>query len=346
MRWSRTLQLVDVHCEGEIGRVVTGGVLDVPGETVAAKLHHINTVDDSLRRLLTLEPRGGPAGSAVLLTPPTRPEADVGLIILQADQAHAMSGSNAMCAATALLETGMIEMREPETVVTFDTAAGLVRAVATCRGGRCLAVSLDMPPAFVEDLDATAESESFGALRYDLCFGGVFYALVDVQQLGLEIVPGSARPLAEAGMALHSAIESARAIRHPEIPELAGLAYVMFRQKEADGVFRTCTTLRPGRLDRSPCGTGSSANLAALHARRQTKPGDIWISRSIIGGEFKTEFVATTTVARREATAAKVTGRCWLYGLSQVGVDPDDPFAQGFLLSDTWGPMADQFSKA
>ena len=146
MRWKRTLQTVDVHCEGEIGRVVTGGLIDVPGGTMAAKLAHINTVDDGLRRLLCSEPRSGPAGSIVLLPPSTRPDADIGFIVLQPDRAHAMSGSNAMCAVTALLETGMKEMSEPRTIVTLDTAAGLVRAEADCRDGRVTRVSLDMPP--------------------------------------------------------------------------------------------------------------------------------------------------------------------------------------------------------
>ena len=339
MHWSKSIQLVDVHCEGEIGRIVTGGVLDVPGASVADKLAHINHTDDSLRRLLTREPRGGPAGSVVLLTPATRAEADAGLIILQSDQAHAMSGSNAMCATTALLETGMVSVTEPETRVTFDTAAGLVPALARCRDGRCERVTLQMPPAFVDSLDLFIATVDWGVLHYDVCFGGVFYALVDVTQLGLKIEPASARMLAETGVRLRAEINQTCTVRHPEIPEIEGIAYLMFYDREDDGVIRTCTTLRPGRVDRSPCGTGSNATIAALHERGLLTPGDTQLFRSIIGGEFETCLIDTTEVAQHAATVATVSGRCWIYGLSQMGLDPEDPYPEGFVLADTWGPL-------
>lgn len=337
MRWARTLQTVDVHCAGEIGRVVTGGVLDVPGATMADKLHHINAVDGSLRRLLCSEPRSGPAGSFCLLVPACDPAADVGLIVLQPDQAHAMSGSNAMCAATALLETGMVPMAEPESVVTFDTAAGLVRAAARCEGGKVTRVALDMPPAFVAERDAVIDTPDWGPVRYDLCFGGVFYALVDVAQVDLAIAPGNARALATIGVALRERIAAVEPAPHPTTPALDGLAYVMFRAEEPDGALRTCTTLRPGRADRSPCGTGSSSNMASRHARGLAQPGDRVVSRSIIGGEFTTEFLEETHVGPYPATRNRVSGQCWIYGMSQIGLDPSDPFHEGFTLSDTWG---------
>jgi proline racemase len=337
MRWCRTIQTVDVHCAGEIGRVVTGGVLNIPGRTMAEKLHHLNAVDDRLRRWLCSEPRSGPAGSFCLLVPACDPVADAGLIVLQPDQAHAMSGSNAMCAVTALLETGMIAMVEPVSIVTFDTAAGLVKATATCRDGKVVKVTLDMPPAFVTRQDAVIDTPEWGPVRYDLCFGGVFYALVDVDQIGLAIAPENARALATIGVALRDRIGAAEPAPHPTIPALDGLAYVMFRADEPDGALRTCTTLRPGRADRSPCGTGSNSNMAARHARGRAKPGDVVTSRSIIGGEFTTEFVAETRVGPYAATQNRVSGQCWIYGLSQIGLDPTDPFPQGFTLSDTWG---------
>lgn len=337
MRWTRTLQTVDVHCAGEIGRVVTGGVLDIPGATMADKLDHINKVDDSLRRLLCSEPRSAPAGSFCLLVPATRPEADIGFIVLQPDQAHAMSGSNAMCAVTAMLETGMKPMSEPETVVTLDTAAGLVTATACCQEGKVARISLDMPPSFVAKQAATIETKQWGSVAYDLCFGGVFYALVDVEQIGLTIAPGNARDLAMIGVALRNQIADVEPAIHPTTPALNGLSYVMFRADEPDGAVRTCTTLRPGRTDRSPCGTGSSSNMAARHARGRAKPGDIIISRSIIGGEFTTEFLGETTVGSYRATRNRVSGQCWIYAISQIGLDPTDPFPHGFTLSDTWG---------
>ena len=296
MRWNRTIQTVDVHCEGEIGRVITGGVLNIPGATMAEKLHHLNAVDDGLRRWLCSEPRSGPAGSFCLLTPACDPRADVGFIVLQPDQAHAMSGSNAMCATTAVLETGMVPMVEPVSVVTFDTAAGLVRATATCAGGKVVKVTLDMPPSFVAQRDAVIETAEWGPLRYDLCFGGVFYALVDVAQIGLTIAPENARALAMTGVDLRNRIAAVEPALHPTVPALNGLSYVMFRSDEPDGALRTCTTLRPGRADRSPCGTGSNSNMAVRHARGLVRPGDKVVSRSIIGGEFVTEFVEETQV--------------------------------------------------
>lgn len=337
MRWSRAIQTVDVHCAGEIGRVITGGVLNVPGATMAEKLHHLNTVDESLRRWLCSEPRSGPAGSFCLLTPACDPRADVGFIVLQPDQAHAMSGSNAMCATTALLETGMIPMTEPVSVVTLDTAAGLVVATASCEGGKVTRVTLDMPPSFVAQQDAVIETAEWGPVRYDLCFGGVFYALVDVDQIGLTIAPENARALATAGVDLRNRIAAIDPARHPTTPALDGLSYVMFRAEEPDGALRTCTTLRPGRADRSPCGTGSNSNMAVRHARGVAKPGDVVVSRSIIGGEFVTEFVKETEVGPYKATCNRVSGQAWIYGISQIGLDPTDPFPRGFTLSDTWG---------
>lgn len=337
MRWNRTIQTVDVHCAGEIGRVITVGVLNIPGATMADKLHHLNTGNDDLRRWLCSEPRSGPAGSFCLLVPACDPAADVGLLILQPDQAHAMSGSNAMCATTALLETGMIPMVEPVSVVTFDTAAGLVKATASCQGGKVVKVTLDMPPSFVVAKDAAIDTPEWGTIRYDLCFGGIFYALIDADQIGVKIAPENARELAMTGVDLRARIAAVEPALHPTTPALNGVSYVMFRSEEPDGALRTCTTLRPGRADRSPCGTGSNSNMAAWAVRGRVKPGDVVVSRSIIGGEFQTEFVAETKIGPYTATQNRVSGQAWIYGISQIGLDPSDPFPQGFTLSDTWG---------
>ncbi len=337
MRWKKTLQLVDVHCEGEIGKVITGGVLDIPGKTMLDKMNHINEVDDSLRRLVMLEPRGCLQMSVNLLLPPTRPEAQAGFIVLQADKAHPMSGSNCICVVTALLELGILPMQEPLTTVVLDTPAGLVTARAQCVDGRCLSVSLDMVPAFVEHLDACIHTDEFGPINVDIAFGGVYYALVDVEQVGLSIAPGNARALAEAGVRLRTIINGQVSVKHPLIESLNEVAYVMFRNRLDRSTWQTCTTLPPGRVDRSPCGTGSSANLATLSARGQVAPGDQLVSRSTIGGEFKVELLGLTEVGGRAAVLPRITGRAWVYGMHQIGVDPDDPLAAGFMLSDTWG---------
>lgn len=340
MRWKRTIQMVDVHCEGEIGRVAIGGVPHIPGNTIAEQLHHINTVDDRLRRFLCLEPRSSVLGSVNLLVAPKRPEADAGFIILQADQAHAMSGSNAICVTTALLEMGIVEMVEPETVVTLDTAAGLVRAVAKCREGRCESVELTMVPSFVLELGVTIDTPDWGPIQMDICFGGVFYAIVNAKNVGLTIEKDQARALVEAGMKLKALVNATNPVVHPLIPEISGVAYVMFRATEPDGAVRTCTTMWPGRVDRSPCGTGSAANLATLHARGLAKIGDSLISRSTIGSQFKVGLKEVVKIAGRDAIIATIEGRGWTFGLTQLALDPFDPFEEGFALTDTWGPEA------
>ncbi|TDG10288.1 proline racemase [Paraburkholderia guartelaensis] len=337
MRWKKTLQLVDVHCEGEIGKVITGGVVGIPGETMLDKMNYINEVDDSLRRLVVLEPRGCLQMSVNLLLPPTRPEAQAGFIVLQADKAHPMSGSNAICVVTALLELGMVEMQEPETTVVLDTPAGLVTARATCRDGRCAGVALDMVPSFVERLDFGIDTAQFGTIRADIAFGGVYYALIDVGQVGLTIAPENARALAELGVSLKDVINQQIEIAHPLYPQINEVAYVMFRNRVSDELYQTCTTLPPGRVDRSPCGTGSSANLATLAARGLADVGTKLKSRSTIGGEFSVELLGKTEVGGRAAVLPRVQGRAWVYGIQQIGVDPDDPLAAGFMLSDTWG---------
>jgi proline racemase len=338
--WKNSLDLLLVHAQGEIGKVIVGGAPEIPGATILEKMHHINQVDDSLRRFVTFEPRAHVAMSANLLLPSTRPDADWGFIVLQADRAHPMSGSNCICVVTALLESGRVKMVEPETIVRLDTAAGLITVRARCENGRCLSVSLDNVPAFALELDHPVSTPRWGRIRADIAFGGVFYALVDVSEVGLSIVPENAGLLAAAGMEIKSLLKDQLCVNHPEIPGLDEIAYVMFRDRDPDGAVRTCTTMKPGRVDRSPCGTGSSANLAALSARGEVKTGDSLISRSIIGGTFRAEVIGETTVGNYKAVLPRITGEGWVYGREELRVDPRDPFAKGSALTDTWGPQA------
>ncbi len=243
---------------------------------------------------------------------------------------------------TALLETGRVKMVEPETLVRLDTAAGLITVRARCKDGRCLSVSLDNVPAFVVALDAPIVTPKWGTIRADIAFGGVFYAQVDVDQVGLAIAPDHARELAEAGIEIKALLAEQMTVRHPEIPSLNEIAYVMFRDVQPDGSLKTCTTLKPGRVDRSPCGTGSSANLAIQHARGALVVGDARVSRSIIGGTFRAEAVGATTVGAYPAVLPRITGSAWIFGRQELRMSPDDPFATGFALSDTWGPQVDE----
>ncbi|CAK7261188.1 proline racemase family protein [Shinella sp. YE25] len=337
--FDKALDILLVHCQGESGNVLVDGAPDIPGATILDKMNHLNEVDPSLRLFLTREPRAQVVHTTNLLLPPARSDADAAFIVLQPDRAHPMSGSNCICVVTALLETGRVAMTEPETVVRLDTAAGLIVARARCENGRCLSVSLDNVPAFVQQLDIVIDTPKWGRITGDIAFGGVFYAQIDVGRVGLRIVPEAARALAEAGTEIKALLARQVAVNHPEIPGLTEIAYVMFRDYQPDGSVVTCTTLKPGRVDRSPCGTGSSANLAILHARGQAKTGDKRVSRSIIGGTFTAEILGETTVAGRVAVLPRITGQGYVFGRQQLRLDAQDPFARGFAMSDTWGPQ-------
>ncbi len=339
MSSDKHLDLLLVHCQGELGHVLVGGAPEIPGATMLDKMNYINNVDDSLRRFVTFEPRANVAMSVNLLVAPTRPDSDAGFIVLQADRAHPMSGSNCICVVTALLESGRLPVVEPETIVRLDTPAGLIVARARCENGRCVGVSLDNVPSFAELLDHEIETPQWGRIKIDVAFGGVYYALVDVNQIGLNISPDNARVLAEAGIEFKRIIAEQVKVSHPTLPGVDEITYVMFRDWEADGAVRTCTTLQPGRVDRSPCGTGSSANLAALHARGLVSVGDVRTSRSIIGGEFLAEAIGETEIGGRKAVLPRITGRGYIYGRTELRVMADDPFRNGFALSDTWGPQ-------
>lgn len=333
--------MVEAHAEGEVGRVVTGGVLDLPGGSMLEKMNFLNEEDDSLRRFCVFEPRGYASISTNLLFPPSQPDADAGFIILQGDKAHAMSGSNCICVVTVLLETGQLPMTEPETTVRLETPAGLVTATAACRHGKCEKVTLDMVPSFVEALDIEVEVPGLGRIQVDAAFGGVYYALIDPKQISLAIEPTSARALVDAGCRIHRALNGQVRVQHPLYPSINAFSYMMFVDRQADGDLIGATVLPPGRLDRSPCGTGNSARLAVQHARGERRQGETLTARSIIDSRFEVTFLGETTVAARAAVLPRIAGRGWIHGIHQIGVDPSDPYPQGYLLSDTWGDAFD-----
>ncbi len=346
MRWSKFVTMIEAHAEGEVGRVVTGGLPNIPGRNPAEQMRHLNEVDDTLRRFLVFEPRGSAQMSTNILVPKTLPQADAAFMILQADKAHAMSGSNSICVATVLLETGMVPMTEPETVLHLETPAGLVKATARCRDGKCEHVTLDMTPAFVEALEYVTEVPGLGKVKADIAYGGCFYALLDAAQFGLAIEPANARKLVDIGMRVQQVLNAGPAIVHPEIPEIRGISYTMLTGWNAEGQPTGATILPPGRVDRSPCGTGNAARMAVRHTRGEVKVGAKVSARSIIGGVFDIELVGETRIAGRPATLSKVSGRGWIHGTHTIGLDPSDPFPKGFLLTDTWGEALDLINPA
>ena len=341
MRWSRTVTMIEAHAEGEVGRIVTAGMINIPGKTMVDKLHYMNSDGQALRQFLVQEPRGCAQMSTVLIPPPVRPEADAGMIVLQGDKAHGMSGSNAICTITVLLETGMVEMKEPETTVVLDTAAGLVSGRATCSNGKCERVEVEMTPSYVDALDARVDVDEYGSVAITIAFGGIFYALVDVNEVGLSIEPQHARALVDAGSRIQRAANTQLSITHPEFAALNGLSYVMFMSKDEDGRMKGATIMPPGRVDRSPCGTGNSARVALMHATNQMRPDDSYTAYSIIGSKFEVKLVRSVKVFGRTAVVPSITGRGWIHGVRQIGLDPSDPYPTGYLVSDCWGEAFD-----
>jgi proline racemase len=338
MRSTRSYTAVEVHAEGEQGTCYLGSVFEIPGATMGEKLRHINEVDDSLRRFLCNEPRGRPQASANLVFPSAHPDADAGFIICQADRAHAMSGSNTICVVTALLETGMVPMVEPETTVVLETAAGLIRATATCRDGRCERVTFEGVPSFVEALDIPLHVPGLGDITVDVAYGGCYYVLADPAQFGVKLDRVSAREVVDAGTAISLAARQSIEVQHPEIPEIDFISYVMLIGDDdpANGSLRGATVLS-GRVDRSPCGTGNSARLAVMAARGTAHVGSRFIARSLIDSEFTVEMIGETTVGDRPAVLPRISGRGWVVGTRTTSVDPTDPYPLGYLLSDVWG---------
>ena len=344
MQWKKTITMVEAHAEGEVGRIVTSGVNDVPGDTMLEKMNYINQVDDSLRRFLVFEPRGYAQMSTNLIFDPINKDADIGFLILQGDKAHAMSGSNSICLVTVLLETGRIEMKEPETTVTLDTPAGIVRATASCKNGKCVRVSLDMTPSYADQLDAIIDVEGLGKVTVDIAFGGIFYALIDPSQFDLKILPENARQLVDIGTRIHRAVNEQLEISHPELESIKGISYTMFVGHDDEGEMKGATILPPGRIDRSPCGTGNSARLAVMEARGQIKVGEILKARSIIDSEFQVEIISKKTIAGKPGILPRISGRGWIHGIHQVGIDPSDPYPLGYKVSDCWGDAFDLLS--
>jgi len=341
MRWKKTITMVEAHAEGEVGRIVTGGVINIPGKTMLDKMNHINQVDDSLRRFLVFEPRGYAQMSTNLIFPPTHPDADIGFIILQGDKAHAMSGSNCICLVTVMLETGMVEMTEPETKITIETPAGLVKATATCYDGKCERVTLSMTPSYADKLDAVVEVEGLGKVTVDIAYGGIFYALIDPTQFDLTISPENARKLVDIGTRVQRAVNQQLDISHPTLSGIEGISYTMFAGFDDDGAMKGATILPPGRVDRSPCGTGNSARAAVMAARGQVNIGETKTARSIIDSEFHVRVEAQKEINGQLCVLPIISGRGWIHGIHQIGVDPSDPYQQGYKVSDCWGDAFD-----
>ncbi|KAH7141635.1 proline racemase family [Dactylonectria macrodidyma] len=336
MRSKRVISIVSCHAEGEVGDVIIGGVLDVPAKTMHDKLMRYMAEKDDLRQLLLQEPRGRLEMSVNLVVPPCRPDADAGFLIMAPGDWVPMSGSNCVCTTTVLLETGIVPMNEPVTEVRLDTAAGLVVATADCQNGKCKSVSFDNVPAFVYALGKEIEVPGLGTVAVDIAYGGQWYVLVQAEALGVRVETINADRLIDLGKRLKSAVLADCLPTHPENPAICGINNVIITDPleewpEGKTVKHT-VIVTPGRLDRSPCGTGSSSRLAILHARGLIKVGESVKFRSIINTEFVGKIRGTAKVGTLDAVLPTIKGRAWITGERSVYLDPEDPFPTGFLL--------------
>ncbi len=344
MRFSRMITVVGAHACGELNEVITGGVRDVPGKTMFQKMQYVEKNADDLRQFLLNEPRGKVNQCVNLVLPPTRPEADAGFVIIEADYYVPMSGTNTICTVTALLETGMIPMQEPVTRLTLEAPAGLVPVTAECRDGKCVSVTFDNVPGFVFVLDGEVEVPGLGRIKVDVAYGGMIYCIVDAESLGFKLEKAEAAKLVEVGERIKRAAAMQIPCVHPENPEIHTINQTLFAgplHTTPEGKrSRNTVIVSPGRHDRSPCGTGTSARLAVLHARGQLAEGEAFIHESLIGTEFIGRIRGTTTLGGKPAILPTITGKGWITAFHQYVLDPTDPFPLGFRLGDTWPESA------
>jgi proline racemase len=320
----RSITIVGCHAGGEVGNVVVAGVDPPPGATVREQMESLAR-DDRLRRFLLREPRGSVATHANLIVPATREDCDAGFIIMEPTEYPLMSGSNTMCVTTVLLERGLVELREPETTLRLEAPAGVVEVRATCRNGRVESVELTNVPAHAELLDATLDVDGVGSIAVDVAFGGMWYAIADAAALGFAIEPTEARALCEVG-------ERIRIAAKEQLDERVSIVQIAEPWRGVGEVTRNAVVIAPGRLDRSATGTGLSARMATLHARGLMRVGDSMTHSSPIGSTFDGRIVTET----EHGIVPAIRGSAWITGVSELYVDDDDPFPEGYLLSDTW----------
>ncbi|PYI16953.1 proline racemase [Aspergillus japonicus CBS 114.51] len=340
---NRAVHIVSVHSAGEIGDVIVGGVLDVPGQTMFDKMTYFRTQADELRQLLLNEPRGRPSRNVNLVLPACDPRADAGFLIMESQEYAYMSGSNTICTATALLETGMVKMQEPTTMLRLDTAAGLVAVTAECEAGKCKSVAFDNVPAFVFHLNLAVDVPGLGTILCDVAYGGMMYAIVDMAQTNLTMDPDEGQRIVEYGERIKRAVQAAVHPVHPDNPGIHGVTNFIFTTALVAGdgpdggkKAQNAVVVSPGRLDRSPCGTGTCARMAQLHARQQLAVGEPFVHTSIIGTEYVGSITGTVKVGEYDAILPRVKGSAWITSFQQVVLDPTDPFPQGFRVGDAW----------
>ncbi len=342
---------VDAHACGEPGRVITGGVLDAPGRSMFEKMKYLERHGDDLRLRMLHEPRGYPAMCCNLILPPTDPQADAGFVIMEPMEYPPMSGTNTICVVTVLLETGMLPAVEPFTDLTLETPAGLIRVRAEVSDGKVTSVTFKNVPAFAVHLDVPVETPHLGTVICDIAWGGMFYVIADAAQLGLRLTPDEGRDIVRVSEMVKAAAREQYPVMHPDNPEIVGptIAQLSAPPTHPDAHRKNAVTLstgafdweRPatwtGVLDRSPCGTGTCAKMAALCAKGQLGLGQDFRHEGILGTLFTGRLVEETQVGPYQAVVPTLSGQAWITAITQFVVDPTDPFPDGFTVGDIWG---------
>jgi proline racemase len=350
MRLARMIQAVDAHACGEPGRVIVGGVLDVPGRTMFDKMQHLQSHADGLRKLMLREPRGYPAANCNLILPATCPEAAAGFVIMEQTEYPGMSGTNTMCVTTVLLETGMVPMREPVTELTLESPAGLIHVSAACAGGKVRQVTFRNVPAFAVHLDRKIEVPHLGTAVVDVAYGGMFYVISEAAPFGLRLTPDEGRDIVRIGEMIKAAAQEQLPVVHPTQPGFTGVTIaVLFAPPTNPSAHSKNAVIvstgkldwgRPatwtGAIDRSPCGTGTCARMAALYAKDKLRLNEDFHHEGILGTIFTGRLVEETQVGPYHAVVPTISGRAWITGFCNYVVEEDDPFPEGYTVGDIW----------
>ena len=341
MRSTKLIHVVSCHAEGEVGDVIVGGVATPPGETVWDQRKWI-AEDATLRNFVLNEPRGGVFRHVNLLVPPVHPEAQAAWIIMEPEDTPPMSGSNSICVATVILETGILPMQEPVTDMVLEAPGGLVRVRAECAGGKAERITVENVLSFVSKVGVPLEVAGLGTIAVDTAYGGDSFVVVAAPALGLALETDEARDLAELGVRITDAANEQLAFVHPERPDWRHHSFCLFAGAlgRDDGGLKakSVVSIKPGKLDRSPTGTAVSARMALLHAKGDMAVGDRFTGVSIIGSEFHGKILGTASIGTVPAIRPQITGRAWITGTHQHMLDPSDPWPGGYRVPDTW-PM-------
>ena len=351
MRFSKMISAVDAHACGEPGRVIVGGVLDVPGKTMFEKMKYLETQRDDLRKLMLREPRGYPAANCNLLLPSSHPQADAGFVIMEQVEYPGMSGTNTICVVTVLLEAGILPAREPVTKLKLETPAGLVEVEARVENGKVTCVTFQNVPAFAVHLDRPIEVRELGTVTVDVAYGGMFYVIADAEPLGLRLSRDEARDIVRVGEMIKAAAQEQLPVVHPENPGISGITVAQLSAPPLDAQAHRRNTVIvstgkldwqqasswTGALDRSPCGTGTCAKMASLHAKGLLPLGQDFVHEGILGTTVTGRMIRETRVGPYAAVIPTIGGRAWITGIAQYVLDHEDPFPEGFTVGDIWG---------